>query len=1829
MRKTLLSLLLLFAVATVWAQDAGTSWSVGSAANDKANVTWVGFAVPTVNDAGETVTEVTLKNIHLCTNVNGSGEKTAYMVISSTKDILGKVGVSTNNPAPQNNALIEYKFENLKLNAGNTYYMFFSESNTEIASCGQRIAISDANGNYEPKVGAGGAEKTWIPYFKVNVVDPLAVPAVFSTTYGEKWLRLTNCNNSNYAWSAPSAEKAGTDVLDMSLENQLFCFVGNNTDGFTIYSKVLGADYKLTASTSPGNGTVASWTTGDAAKWYLNMSQNAASDKPGIGITTNVSGGNSLNMYGGNGGDLKFYAITDGGSRWTISRINPEPLNVLIKVQGETKYPENNSRIGDFKLSYGTTTSTTTITKDTDGTAKKMYLPFGQKVSMSTFTYHGWNATIEEGEQTVVTFSGDMKSEYQYLWYHNNPPYRIPAIATRKDGKILALCDYRPCGGDIGNGRVDLVQRIGSADGSSWGASNTIIEGNVSDTWNGNDGFGDPAVCIDRETGRVLLICVTGRTVCGNATRSNPNRIARFYSENGGETYHSVVEGRDSIYDDITEEIYSLWDTEAYKAGDKTSTDQYTAQSFFVGSGRIFQSSKIKIGEYYRIYAALWSKDMHNRVAYSDDFGLTWHILGTREDMPFPNFGNANEPKCEELPNGDVIMSSRKPHGRYYNIFTYSDIENGQGSWGVGTNSDIPAPSDWNGTNGEITTYLVEDPEGELHNIALQSLPLGLEEYSGDVRRNVGFYFKDITSKYSYQKNGKNDVATFASGWEEGLLVSTTQGSAYSTFTLQDDGRIGFFYEETPGGYSMVYVPLTISEITGGKYVKIVGNAKDFESTPVNITYTYKYGDVEWYKTNEVAYVGEQFPSAMSVAYVQTDNIPSGVVALSDEGKNFDIECELSEEYPFIPSASFDAATWYSLKIRDTKNISYNPHTGKFVCNTSAVSGERALFAFVGNPIVGYKIQNRLAGADKAIGGAVTNNGHVTAVDFDNAPKFVLENNSGHLVFRNVENSLGYLNDVQSTLGYWVNSGASTDGGSTLIFTEEALRDFETAFDVFPTLTGGDIPYRIPAITTAKNGNIIAVADYRHSRADIGMATNGRIDLRARISEDNGKTWGDIFDIVQGKGAEGIDASNNDMYVGFGDPCIVADRESDRILVISCSGNVSFPNGQRNNHQGIAHFYSTDGKNWSAPVDRSESIYAQFDDTQYGPVRAMFVGSGKISQSKYIKVNDYYRIYCAVLVKDKNGTHINFVLFSDDFGEKWTVLGGGEISPIPGGGDEPKAEELPDGSVIISSRTSGGRIYNIFSYTDSEKAEGSWGTSKYSNASNNGTIAVSNSTNGEIMCVPVKRKADDKKMFLALQSVPLGSGRANVGIYYKELETLADFVSPEAIAADWDGCHQASCMGGAYSTMTLQKDNNVGFLYEEETYCGSGGGGYTIVYKNYSIEYLTDSAYVYDATVNHEDVVVAGVDLKTEGLEGGSYVGCAPQQAIDELGGYVDAYKANPSYETYEAINAAIANLPTLEVGAGKWYRIRNAERSNATLYLKPEASRVSAATSKTTDADQLFTFIPTSNDKEYYLYNGNYQYMLGPLGNNETQPIVTTDTSAAGKWKISSTVDGLSSIICQNKTGGNTGLHLSGDNVRLVPWTNTDDASLWYIEPVDEITLTINEYLAVCMPFAMTLPEGVTAYVAADVAQDANGVAYVPVVGYGSQIVAEAVPVILAAANGEYVIGVGGSPEAKEIDNALKGVLKSVSVSGSNVFTLNAGEFVKRSSTSGNITANTAYYVVETSEATLPLRAVETSIDSVKAEQDVKFYDLKGNLVEKPLRGIYITSEGKKVFVL
>ena len=72
------------------------------------------------------------------------------------------------------------------------------------------------------------------------------------------------------------------------------------------------------------------------------------------------------------------------------------------------------------------------------------------------------------------------------------------------------------------------------------------------------------------------------------------------------------------------------------------------------------------------------------------------------------------------------------------------------------------------------------------------------------------------------------------------------------------------------------------------------------------------------------------------------------------------------------------------------------------------------------------------------------------------------------------------------------------------IIVKKSTAPVEEQTNIFITKPG-QLPYRIPSITTAKNGDILAVGDYRFCGSDIG---NGRVDIHGRISKDNGQTWG-------------------------------------------------------------------------------------------------------------------------------------------------------------------------------------------------------------------------------------------------------------------------------------------------------------------------------------------------------------------------------------------------------------------------------------------------------------------------------------------------------------------------------------------------------------------------------------------------------------------------------------------------------------------------------------------------------------------------------------------------
>lgn len=531
--------------------------------------------------------------------------------------------------------------------------------------------------------------------------------------------------------------------------------------------------------------------------------------------------------------------------------------------------------------------------------------------------------------------------------------------------------------------------------------------------------------------------------------------------------------------------------------------------------------------------------------------------------------------------------------------------------------------------------------------------------------------------------------------------------------------------------------------------------------------------------------------------------------------------------------------------------------------------------------------------------------------------------------------------------------------------------------DLFNTskLDGILPPFRIPGICKAYNGRLIATVARLVAGTDPGF---GQVDVVCRVSDDNGLTWSDVRDVAVGTGR--TSATVNYFDTAFGDPAVVADRTSSEVMVMAVAGCTLFtsPLTNRDNPNLIAIIRSNDnGETWEEPENVTEPIYSLFDEGNY--MNGAFVGGGKVFQSRIVKKDKYYRVYAALAAKP-NG---NRVIYSDDFGRTWHALGGKDAAPVPGG-DEPKCEELPDGRVIITSRTGGGRLYNIFNYTNTLEATGEWETSVKCTFDNTGLNPSGNPTNGELLILPVRRKSDNKDMYLALQSQPTGSGRYNVSIFYKELSELTDMNSVANFSTDWNGSYQVSHKWSAYSSLDLQADGKVAFFYEENLTAwdrrpnpvtttnpeGTGMHNYDgcdNIYVPLTVEQITADKYSYNATSDRraflKEYFYSLVEASTLTSTGKAIVKAA-----------VDAMSETPTTQEIDNIYALIKdNTPEPEdKWNGKTVTITNLQQDNTkyTLYIDNNKT-LSVSTSSAERLASKAEFLCTKQASgKYSLYN-------------------------------------------------------------------------------------------------------------------------------------------------------------------------------------------------------------------------------------------------------------------
>ena len=548
----------------------------------------------------------------------------------------------------------------------------------------------------------------------------------------------------------------------------------------------------------------------------------------GEGLITWTDGWNTLNDEGSNHkvtyvGELsaaELKAITD-----LVDEAEAEQVQLYVKAEVEGMTENNpNTHFGTLKVSSKFGVNSVKM-KTTTGVASIGYLETPTTNIEFTRAYRGFEflgffvgetnlgksfaptaelkTQVSEQNPLIAKFRA---TEDVTLFYDDDEySYRIPAIGKTSTGRLIAVSDYRHNLDDIGRDvhstgklRLDLVMRYSDDNGKTWSAKQTIAEGSGNKNADGYDcAYGDAAIATVGQ--KVLVMAAAGNVCYPYATADKHNRTVRLFSADNGLTWSK---------EDISEKMF---------IGDEALIPNGYAA--FFGSGKLAVDENFNRTGNARIYGAMLVKNASRGdniyPIYTDDMGQNWKILGGSTDP----VANADEPKVEILPNGQILLSARRQGGRHFRVFTYGtgedDKANGNGSWGDAAANGCDNGGS-NGTNGEIFLVNAKKSDGTDVKLLLQSQPKGGSGHYD--RKNVTIWYKEVDANTAYT------VATIKDNWTEGLQVST-QLSSYSAMALQDDGKIAFFFEEAPcygddytKGYSMVYVPLTIEEITKNNY---------------------------------------------------------------------------------------------------------------------------------------------------------------------------------------------------------------------------------------------------------------------------------------------------------------------------------------------------------------------------------------------------------------------------------------------------------------------------------------------------------------------------------------------------------------------------------------------------------------------------------------------------------------------------------------------------------------------------------------------------------------------------------------------------------------------------------------------------------------------------------------------------------------------------------------------------------------------------------------------------------------------------------------------------
>ena len=415
---------------------------------------------------------------------------------------------------------------------------------------------------------------------------------------------------------------------------------------------------------------------------------------------------------------------------------------------------------------------------------------------------------------------------------------------------------------------------------------------------------------------------------------------------------------------------------------------------------------------------------------------------------------------------------------------------------------------------------------------------------------------------------------------------------------------------------------------------------------------------------------------------------------------------------------------------------------------------------------------------------------------------------------RNYTRVGGVIDQVSNKTINTVNNYSGEGGGRVLVPNFKML--YAPRYENFATSEEYSRYYRIPAITRASDGTLVALSDAR--KMHIHDVTNS-IDVISRRSSDNGKTWSDYVVIFQGS-QSGEDCYN---WAGYGDAAVAS--FSNGTVVATAIHGFGLAGSSTDPATDVVWKVSRDnGKSWSSEYTMDQSLFGRLRGN-ISPGNICVANEGYLKGKALVGLRTstspnngytntsakYQRIYCLTYDPDKNEwTRVK--ISSKDYLENTSNYL-----------DEVQFVQVAKDQYILSARSdaSGNRLFYRLTFTSATQATATMISQSGMN--------LANPCNGDL----IKYAAKDGTQYI-LHTVPkdmvYGSEncRTSLSAYYTELSTSGglnwtrslnlfdpfDYTSGGAAKTGIGAMDEAA----QYSSLSMQEDGTIAVLMEAYPY---------------------------------------------------------------------------------------------------------------------------------------------------------------------------------------------------------------------------------------------------------------------------------------------------------------------------------------------------------------------------------------------------------------------------